>query len=201
MSESSSRSACLAIALGASLLSGCTWLQNRANDALDVFALDFGQGPGLYADVRATDFVAVGVGMHDTVTWGMHGRYAGTSGRGAVAVGPLMWGWRPDGPAVSPMQSGDPSRFNQDVVDPPPSHLILWPAGPLRHAFPEYNETARGLRFADVSATLTIGYVGMHVGFSPGELVDFVLGVFGIDLSDDDAFGRPLPPESSVRSQ
>ena len=42
---------------------------------------------------------------------------------------------------------------------------------------------------------ITLGYVGVHVGFSPGELLDFLLGIVGIDLADDDGFA----PEERLR--
>ena len=44
----------------------------------------------------------------------------------------------------------------------------------------------------DVEASVYAGVVYVKVGFSPGELLDFVLGWFGIDIAGDD---RPLEPD------
>ena len=57
---------------------GCSYLQNRTNDLLDVFRFDVGHGPGLYADARVTDFFASGLGLRSQRTAGMHGRFGFT---------------------------------------------------------------------------------------------------------------------------
>jgi hypothetical protein len=58
---------------------------------------------------------------------------------------------------------------------------------------------ARSLRIAhrgarihafDIEAGISALFVGVRVGFSPGELLDFLLGWFGIDIAGDDTM-RP----------
>ena len=55
----------------------------------------------------------------------------------------------------------------------------------------------RDVRVADVGASLTVGVVGVSVGFSPGEVLDLLLGVVGIDLAGDDDASRPPPPPAT----
>ena len=48
----------------------------------------------------------------------------------------------------------------------------------------------------DVEAHACLGVLGVHVGFSPGEFVDFLLGWFGLDIAGDDV---PLDVTPSAR--
>jgi len=180
----------LAIACGGLLLTSCSYLQNRANDALDVFLCEGALGPGLYAELRATDFAAVGLGLHTVATGGLHGRYVGTGERGSLGLGPfILGGARGD---YGPVLSGDPSTFD-DEADEPCTQMLVMPSQGIK-CEAGYSPSARGLRMAYLSATATVGYVGLRVGFSPGELLDLLLGFFTVNLAGDDAFPAPPPP-------
>lgn len=198
----------LTLLLAMPLLSNCVYLRNRANDTLDVFSCDGAVGPGFYAEVRATDVLALGLGGYEAETRGLHGRFAGTAQRSATGLGPLIAGGMGREPDLAPMLAGDPSTFDRNQ-DPPGCQFLLWP-GMDTHGhgslYGDYPESERLLRLADVGATAHLGYVGFRVGFSPGELLDLALGLFGLDIADDDVFPvqpktpkAPRPPEQPPR--
>lgn len=194
MVRPSLRSAAAVVAAAASAsLAGCSYLHNRANDALDVFTCDGSVGPGLYAEVRATDLLAVGLGGHDVEYAGQHGRFVVRGRRSSTAIGPLIWGFVDDDEPV-PVFAGDPSRMGP-LVEPPPSQLLFLPADQTGSDFAPWT---RGLHAADVDVTVTLGWVGGRLGFSPGELLDFVLGIFGLDLAGDDALPARAPAWGEV---
>ena len=175
---------------------GCSYLQNRTNDLLDVFRFDVGHGPGLYADARVTDFFASGLGLRSQRTAGMHGRFGftlaevGNSGLGIFVLAEHK-PWHP-----TPLLPDDRSQFdaNKDVIGA--QFLFFVPQMAPRCG--DYSVPQRGLHVADVSTSFALVYVGADVGFSPGELIDLLLGFAGIDLGDDDAFGRgEKPPDES----
>jgi hypothetical protein len=178
------------------LFASCLYLKNRANDALDVFSVDGAVGPGVYAEVRATDVVAVGLGGYTADTGGLHGRFAGTAERGATGLGPVIRGFMGHERDLAPLLADDPSTFDRNL-DPPGCQYFLWP-GMDQHGhgnlYGEYPESERLLRLADFGATAHLGYIGFRVGFSPGELLDLGLGIFGADIAGDDAFpAQPKP--------
>jgi hypothetical protein len=178
------------------LLPGCAYLKDRANDVLDVFWSDVGIGPGLYVSARATDFLAVGFGYKEQAIAGLHGRFAGTGSSLAVGLGPAVIG--NDRFDCSPVLPQDPSVFDAEQ-EPPASQLLVVPCS-FEHAGFEpcdYSEGHRDLHFLDVNAGAALLLVGARVGFSPGELLDCVLGLFGIDLAADDGFGRWDPDRVS----
>jgi len=185
MSFRGSRLATIAALLAGS---GCTYLRDRANDLLDPFRVDVGVGFGLYADARATDFVATGVGVHALHAAGWHGRHVGTGELGGLGLGLLMLGDAEF--AMSPLL-GEPASFVRahDVV---PGQLLVFACNGMKCGLVRYTLAERGLHVADVGASATIGVVGVGLGFSPGELLDCLLGFFGIDIAGDDA--RPSEP-------
>jgi hypothetical protein len=170
---------------------GCSYLKNRANDALDVFRLQASWGPGLYASARATDFCATGLGMRLQETVGMYGRYGFTDfpwpeaqalGFGvAVLEDSIPYQLEPLLDDTSQLDDGE-RPVGMQVLFFLPSMGMKCEAG--------YSVADRGLRVADVNASLALVYVGADVGLSPGELIDLLLGFAGIDVADDDAFGR-----------
>lgn len=111
----------------ASALAGCSYLSNRANDALDVFTFDGSLGPGLYSEVRATDFAAVGLGYHDVEFAGMHGRFTGSGSTEGAALGPVIFGTCSFDHEFSAVLSETPSEFD-DYLEPPSVQLLVGPA-------------------------------------------------------------------------
>ena len=54
--------------------------------------------------------------------------------------------------------------------------------------------------FSQIEAVLGV-VISVRVGFNPGELLDFILGWFGIDIYDDDIDMMKLKTKSNQQSQ
>lgn len=188
------------LAIGAfAALGSCSYLKNRANDLLDSFRFELGVGPGLYAEARATDFAAVGLGFCAQQNAAMRGRFAGTDAEvTSMGLGPFILGssatW-----SFKPLLAGDPSTPEScdGIV---PAQFLLFPMMGFGSCADDYSLAERGLRVADLGASVTLGYVGAGIGFSPGEFVDLLLGFVGIDIAGDDVFGRATAAEAPPTS-
>lgn len=179
------------------LFGGCSYLKNRANDVFDVIRFDIGVDFGLYAAARATDFAAVAFGAKGTPAHGMvgvHGRFAVRYGTLSVGVGPWILGERLDVEPVALLGGESAYDRAQDVV---PGQMLVLPLLGVEHA-PDWSLEQRGLRVADAGADVTVGLVGIGLGFSPGEFLDLLLGVVGIDLAGDDVFGGAAQPDAAL---
>ena len=173
------------------LLPSCSYVQNRTNDLLDVFWLDVDVGVLAAAEVRATDFCAVGVGasLQSVPLVHVHGRHFGHVERMSGGL-PVYWSismYKND--EMVPFLDGTPAYSS--IVQPPPcNYLLFYPEEFFvdRHGDARYRIGRRGLRVLDCAVGASLG-VGVRVGFSPGHLLDFLLGWFGLDLAGDDAFG------------
>lgn len=163
----------------------CSYVKNRSNDLLDVFWLDVDVGLWPSVDLHVTDYFGVGLGYSDQsiplVNW--HGRHVGWVPRQTIGVGAVIAVTHYQHEAnMVPVVSGS-GPYRDDVQSPP----ILGGFMPT-YFVKTYRPSDRGLRLTDVGAGVTAG-LGVRVGFSPGELLDFVLGFVGVDLGDDDRFG------------
>lgn len=169
----------------------CSYVKNRTNDLLDVFWLDVDVGMWPSVDVQASDWFGVGLGYSHQgiplVNW--HGRHVGHIERRILAVGAVaaFTDYSNDWMVPALPGSGD---YDTNVQSPPniaafvPTYFVK-----------EYDPSARGLRVADVGVGAA-AIVGVWVGFSPGEFLDFVLGIVGVDIGDDDRF--PLGTAEAV---
>lgn len=185
------------VAAATGMLGGCSYLKNRTNDLFDVFRFDVGWGPALYAEARATDLVAVGLGVRYQESAGMHGRFvADDFPHEAVALGPFVFGSSGSWTAL-PILAGGTSRYDlhRDVV---PTQILCFPLMGFGSCANDYVLSRRGLHVADLGADIAVGYVGLGVGVSPGEFLDLLLGLVGIDLARDDVFGSDPPPTSGT---
>lgn len=210
------RGVTLALLLAATLLaSGCTGLRygsagvkryfvDRGHDAADIFTLTAGAGVG--AKVRVGPLHS-GLGFFRDA-WGLRGGHLGGMWKGTYdcvlpipplgGTTPIMesWGWF----AIF-VSCAD---FEQLVVPAPASERgktffagnmlplvlpVLGIAMNLRQA--DYlEESPRAYRerwyyYTQIEAVVGAGG-SLRAGFNPGELADFVLGWFGIDIYDDD---------------
>ena len=75
------------------------------------------------------------------------------------------------------------SRRYDKIVQPPANLAIFMPT----YFLETYKPSERGLRVADIGVGVA-AIVGARVGFSPGELLDFTLGIVGVDIGNDDRF-------------
>lgn len=183
----------------------CSYVKNRSNDLLDVFWLDVDVGLWPSVDLHVTDFFGLGLGYSDQsvplVNW--HGRHVGSVPRKTMGFGAVIAAtvYQHESNMV-PILSGSGSY--DDNVQSPPKLAAFMPT----YFVKPYRASDRGLRLADVAASVTAG-LGVRVGFSPGELLDFVLGFVGIDLGDDDCFGAissgasrtPSDPEAAASTK
>lgn len=194
----------LLLVLFTAALPGCTYLKNRANDLLDVVWLDVGVGPGLYAEGRISDFLIQGAGFQcHLANLSLHGRYVGLGRLGGMGLptltmaGCTMSIHDPAYIGMVPILGGR-SKYDPCHVEPPWSSCCLFFPGLClieRPKFiPEYSAVERKLRVADIGAAVQYG-IGVRAGFSPGELYDFVWGLFGGDPAEDDVF---VPGESAL---
>lgn len=179
------------------LIGACQYARDRWNDTLDVLPLSMTLGPGLYASANVTQFLGTGIGF-----------YKGTA-----------LGWFPtEGPdAKEPehlerFQIGDHMSAGLILGDyhfPDPGRMDEYG---ILYWFVPMQRKGAGLRFPfaptsalDVTVRAHVGVIGARVTFSPGNLADWFLGWFGLDIANDDvrpwpvssdrAHGRPDPQE------
>lgn len=160
----------VAVALGSG--PGCAparqYLADRGRDAAQVVTFEAGVGPGLAVDVKATELAHLGAGYADVHKVSLRG-------------GEL--------------------RTLRDVEVGLPTSAVL-SAGALNdgrgaRAFHLHANLAEALadrpfRRADVEVGVALGFFSIRVGFSPGELLDLIAGLFGFDPAEDD-LGPPSP--------
>ena len=160
------------------LCAGCAspYWQNRRADAADVFTATAGVGLGATARIGP---LHAGLG----VNWDFYGIEAGEIGKlgslgeAITGIGDkaaddciVCMGW-------SEINQGERSAVRGKNVAYRPSGIPFWDPPP-----PESSNPARWTQI-EVAAGL-LG--GVRLGFNPGELLDFVLGFFGVDLYGDD---------------
>ena len=190
-------------------IAGCatpvgTYAKDRGNDFADMFKLSGGPKLGIHADVQATDFVHLGLGGGVGYVGGFYGREIDGGMEGDVNL-PVV--------QIASLFSSGQKNSNENHI---PAALVIH--GHLERMdieghFPKdycgdkcfISPLIAGAwvgkdkqeikdkpfyRLFDIESGVTIGVVGVRVGFSPGELVDFFLGWTGIDIVSDDTKNR-----------
>ena len=136
----------------------------------------------------------VGAGIHIVETAGMHGRFVGTGTMAGIGL--------PFATFVQMRQRmapllGDASSFDRmrDVV---PGQVLV--VVPMMHSprISAWSLAERDVRIADLGVTATVGLVSVSLGFSPGEVLDLLLGFVGIDLAGDDVADKPRRDASEM---
>jgi hypothetical protein len=133
-------------------------------------------GPGIAAQVRATEAAQVGVSILGGVRAGSWGRGAGLWGCAEVDLGlsPIWW-YR--------------AALTRDLGGDVPDQEIKG-AG-LSLIAPD-DEDARNRRddltrgFWDFGGTLHAAIIGVDAFVNPAEILDFIVGIFGLDIMGDD---------------
>ncbi len=167
----------LAVLVMAPAFSGCAYVKNRGNDALDI--LDIGVNVqkkptlGLYLGVLAV--LPVGYQDFDGHVVGLAGRSFGVVPARQHATGLILWG-------SEQFAYGD--AFDIDDPESPPS----WRVGALGLA---EGPVPPPRDFISCPKVLQLGWVGVTVTCKPNELLDLVLGLFTVDMMEDDEFPRP----------
>jgi hypothetical protein len=62
------------------------------------------------------------------------------------------------------------------------------------------NYRPRPITAFDIEAGVFAGFVGVHVGVSPGQLADFLLGWFGVDIAGDDTGSIEAPEKNGNKT-
>ena len=157
------------------LACGCVgplrYVRDRAFDAADPFRANLSVGSGLHLNANATRAAALGAGRCEVTRIGIR--------RG-------QWGaWREsrwDANPILPLL-GD-TRIHKcyfGYVDGSTNRRSI--------GFAECFPTSMGDRTRgafEVSANVHLLLPGVEVGFDPAEVIDFALGLFGVDLMNDD---------------
>ncbi|MDF1800327.1 MAG: hypothetical protein P1V81_14205 [Planctomycetota bacterium] len=164
-------------------LSSCaadSYLGRRGADLAEAFTLTLAAGPEVSVDVQATDalHLALGGGVHGEA--GLAGGALGTAGVMTLGlpVAPFLEDGVLYGRYVFSEVGGGWSA--EDLEDE--CYLVhLVDAAPTHPKFDAWHAL-------DLEAGFVVG-VGARVGLSPGELVDFLAGLVGLDPLGDDALG------------
>lgn len=181
-------------ALLLSLLSGCcTYLEDRGNDIQDCFVFNGGVGPGFLVTAKATDFATVRAGWSDVDKIGILGRYAGSWNEYELGI-PLLVGKR----KIYPDKIDYSVRKRLDEFYAEEGFFIF-----AAHTVPNAPHDGTGFSIEakpishmfDIATGATVGYVSFETGFSIVEFFDFLLGVCGIDILDDDTPPTPKEPK------
>jgi hypothetical protein len=174
------------------LLTGCSYLQNRLDDAqstLDV-GVTVSSKPGfsLYADFL--NIAALGYSHVDGHIIGLGGGYAGYIPMRQRAAGLLLWG----------KEEFAYEDFDRQDPEKPPS----WRVGimGLIEGPGPYNG-----HIVSCPKLLHLGWVGLTLNCKFGEIADFILGWTTYDLMGDDTAGKAAkggtapPPETASSTQ
>ena len=169
-------------------LFGCAgaanYIGNRCADLADMITLEATIGPITDVHFQATSFFGTGFGSSKQWGFVMRGRHIGLGGRDSSGI-LLMASSHTSGTLLFPLY-GDAEYVDKDmtlfplVVRFPPIEPIL-----KRSEWPD---------LLDVEAGASL-IVGVHVGVSVVEVLDFVVGLTTLDMCGDDYHPEPeLPP-------
>jgi len=180
------RLACLAVFCLGCGAQGCSYVQARVADFADVFTFEATYGPGVDVHAQATGFFGTAVGYSQQTGVLVHGRACGIGERATVGM-LLLAGTAAGGEDLACLGEGEApgDRFGFWAM------LLPLAFSPAEGVYVGYVPTWP--RTFDVEAGFSAG-VGVHVGVSPGELLDFVLGFTTLDIARDDE-GPPPPRE------
>jgi len=189
----------LVVALG-----GCRApnLQDRMDDAGEIFRLNFGLGPGFLVNAHATRFVGAGLGAYDSRRYGFRDGYGWVwdERRYDFNLGIPIWGWED---VDSVVYGGMPLTMLRGDAHDRYAPGVRW------YHFPDMPLTIRDRNrgWLEVSANVHLIWVGVDVGVDAGEFLDYLFGWFGVDLASDDAWtgedlekhdSDPVPPGPGV---
>ena len=173
------RGICMLLSASASLHAESHWVDkislyfpNRVLDILDAFSLNIGVGLTAHASLRATHEIEIGGGVSNTAQMIKdHNRQYGFASRNGYYSG--------IGPYISTNMERRPAIllakeywWDQDgLVSPSDDHFL-----PKEGA----------VDFWEFGGSLGLGVIEADVSIHPVEILDAVLGVFFIDICDDD---------------
>lgn len=147
------------------------YLPDRALDLVDILSVDLHAGWGLYANVRATRALQLGVGMRDVAGVGWHGHrslgvmYQQDAGFNA----PFGFGAETSWVGIAGTAGAAAQRHDEEG--------LIGPSAPIYQDVRDY---------WGVGASVTLLVAGAEIELHPVEVADFLTGIVLIDLSGDD---------------
>ncbi|MBI3818936.1 MAG: hypothetical protein HY286_09630 [Planctomycetes bacterium] len=170
-----------ALAFTSCKTSAGAYFQDRLNDFVDVIPVSVAAGPGLFASVRATVMVGTGIGYAEA--WRAGVRLPDESHRKYDDLARYQV-WREEEVGLGILW------FHQDTSEPDWGGMGNF----LIFAFPPGGSCGSShfhfISALDVEAGIHLGIVGLRVGVSPGQLIDFLLGWTTLDIASDDRESR-----------
>ncbi|HPD17645.1 MAG TPA: hypothetical protein PLE19_22120 [Planctomycetota bacterium] len=161
-----------ALAFGLLILSqGCTYLQHRAEDAVDMLdvGLTWSNEPGFALYSNTPILLPIGWSCVDGYVAGIGGGVAGMTSHYHHCTGLLLWG--EEETAWHQYDVRKPATLNHQGV------------GPLAALIGPYGNAAYVPAWTNY---LHLGYVGVLFNMRYMDFIDFLLGWFGADLAQDD---------------
>lgn len=172
------------------------YLTARGLDFMDILELNVSAGTGLFV-AAAVEPVRAGFGYYDASKFGMQGRSCGTWEEDrkelCLVLSNLEW-WRKE-PCCGNGYLFDPNEFRR-------AHYMPDASEPGRKPF--YGEWGWTTRFEDwerpwldVNVEAHLLFVGVDVGISLQDTLDFALGIFGVDTISHDDFAAEIVTETA----
>lgn len=166
-----------ALLLAALAAGGCQYAEQRGRDFLDIFRLEAHLGPSMQADLKATELLHLGFGSSRGARSGFN--------YGVLETHQVMEHHLPASLVIS--------MIDDRAVG---LHTISWGLETTQHKCyvvmaGVLNDSTWGvdaIHFFDFEIGLYVLFPGVRVGFSPGELLDFILGIWTFDLANDDDY-------------
>ncbi|TET36506.1 MAG: hypothetical protein E3J72_08465 [Planctomycetota bacterium] len=188
------------------------YFKDRANDLVDPFLFRVSYGIGISALAQATRFgPGAIVGLSDSNKYGFVGRNYTFSEEGCAGLG--IFGLR-----SVPWQKGSraylPNHLGMPVKDLEAESVYICGMNNilyfnLLHTIRSNSENPRSEAIKDRQELAHLFWIeadvfcfaGLDVGFNPYEVVDLVLGIFGLDISGDDREERKEEPLEENRGE
>ena len=161
-------------------LAGCSWTSARTRDFGDLFRLEGQVGYGLSAHAHAGELAHVGVGSSRNWSAGVLYGEAGTQTITEDHL-PLSVIWSFTNPSKEHVHR---IKVGEEGTEGTHRCFLIFP-GALKPGTLQKHD----IHYLDLEAGFLAGFVGLEVGFSLGELLDFIMGLF--KWSDEWTFMDP----------
>jgi len=178
----------LTVTVAVIVTTGCSYLQNRGNDLLDVMDVGISITDQTRPDFRLyiNPFLfSVGYGNVDGKLIGLGNRHFGIHDFEAHEWGTVLTGQQRYG--AGPFDPEDPRQvwptYNKD--DPQtPKERPTYKTGPL--PLLKCEEPTTWTKYVECDKGIHLGWIGIHIPCRPLDLVDFVVGFTTLDIMKDD---------------
>ena len=159
------------------LVGGCQYAEARGRDFMDIFRVEGHLGPGMQVDIKATELLHFGFGSSQGVRTGFN--------YGVLETHQILEHHLPASAVVTAVD-----ERSQGL------HTTSWGLESTQHKcfvvmpgmLNDSTMAVDALHFFDFEIGVYALFPGARIGFSPGELLDFILGIWTFDLAHDDDF-------------